>query len=127
MRKKSGKNHLGIRRHDHKIFEWWFNFLWFFYALIFYFETEKGLHGGVQIGLDALPWVNKVKSISQSIVCMNCKTVPGYNNCLMQCTRGALPYWVIFGMCSQNRSVFEAINLQMGVNFCLKAREWVII
>ena len=32
-------------------------------------------------------------------------------------TRGALPYWVILGMCGQNRWVFQAENLRMGVNF----------
>ena len=30
---------------------------------------------------------------------------------------GALPYWVILGMCGQNGSVFQAENLRMGVNF----------
>ena len=30
---------------------------------------------------------------------------------------GALPYWVISGMCGQNGGVFQAKNLRMGVNF----------
>ena len=30
---------------------------------------------------------------------------------------GALPYWVILGMCGQNGWVFQAENLRMGVNF----------
>ena len=31
--------------------------------------------------------------------------------------RGALPYWVILGMCGQNGSLSQAENLRMGVNF----------
>ena len=32
-------------------------------------------------------------------------------------TRGALPYWVILGMCGQNGWVFQAKNLRMCHNF----------
>ena len=40
---------------------------------------------------------------------------------------GALPYWIIIGMCGQNGWVFQAENLQMGVHFWPKTCGWVII